>query len=111
MKLYHGTESENTKSIMNNGLWPTDCGNKVIGTGGTGETLQGKDYYGVYAFTSMDEAIWFTQDNGCDGAVFEIETDNMDVIDDPEYTGEAKFIITENPIQAKLVWEQYPQFL
>ena len=105
MKLFHGTESENIESIKETGLFPTDGGNKVVGIGSTGETLQGKGLYGVFGFTSLKEAKSFAMDNGGDGAVFEFDAD--EIIDDPEYTGEAKFAVTESPIKATLVWEQW----
>lgn len=111
MKLYHGTESDNIDSINESGLCPTDCGNKSVDP--TIQTLQGKGYYGIYGFTNLSDAKDFTNDNGCDGAVYEFDADDNLIVDDPEYSaenyldGKAVFVQTDTPICANLIWTRW----
>jgi hypothetical protein len=103
MKLYHATDYENTESIIETGLIPTDGGVKVVDP--ERATLQGKGLYGVYGFVSIEDAKVFSNDNYGDGVIFEFDADS--VIDDPEFDGEAKFALCDEPIPAVLVWEQW----
>jgi len=101
MKLYHATPAENAEAIMESGISPTDCGDKV---NGNEETLQGCDLYGVYGFTSIADAQDFASLNSWfDSVVFEFEAGETDLIDDPEYDGESKFFVTDEPVAAKLI--------
>lgn len=101
MKLYHATPVENTESVKEVGIVPTDCGTKVHGDT---DTLQGRGLTGIYGFITMDDAVSFAQDNGNEYAIFAIETSEGDeLIEDPEYTGEAMFVVTDEPITAELI--------
>ena len=103
MKLYHATDYQNKKSIEDNGLFPTDCGNARTNM----PTLQGRGYYGVYGFISLEDAIEFGRDNNYETVVYEFEVDADSVIDDPEYDGNAKFYSTDCPVEARVVYYMY----
>ncbi len=108
MKLYHATPADNVGSIIEGGLWPnsTDAPTRSLGDY-DGDTLQMRGLNGIYAWVSLDDAVDFARYE-CSGwgVVFEIEADGFNVIDDPEFEG-AKFIITDRPIPAAPVWDQY----
>ena len=101
MKLYHVSPIENEESITEQGIYPnsTDMGTCVTGDG---DTLQGQGLTGVYGFTDVQQAIWFAEDNrGMEcNCIFEFETGDCDTMDDPEYDGEAMFVVTDEPIMA-----------
>lgn len=105
MKLYHATDHSNKNSILRDGLWPTDAGSKAVDP--SRKTLQGQNLTGVFGFTSKKDAKDFSLDNYGDGVIFSFETNDAEIITDPEYDGSSKFAITENPLSAKLVWEQW----
>lgn len=103
MKLYHGTDYTNIDSITETGLIPTDGGTKAVDP--ERETIQGKGVSGVYGFVSIEDAKLFCFDNAYN-AIFEFDANEANTINDPEFDGVAKFVITNNPIVANLVWEQ-----
>jgi hypothetical protein len=105
MKLYHVSPIENEQSITDNGICPnsTNMGTCVTGNG---ETLQGAGLMGVYGFVSFDDAYWFAVDNrGIEmNVIFAFDVpEGCEVVDDPEYNGEAMFVATDEPINAEKV--------
>ena len=102
MKLYHVTEYENLETIEENGLEPNYSARV---TNADRPNLQ--DYKGVYGFTNLQNAIelGLTDYGSGDAVIVEFEASNH--IDDPEYDGESKFVETDEPISAKLVWSQF----
>lgn len=97
MKLYHATPAENAESIIEAGIFPTDCGTKAHGAG---DSLQGRGLIGVYGFIDMESAELFASDNGNEFAIFSFEWDG-EIIADPEYDDETSvFVETDEPIPA-----------
>ena len=94
MKLYHATPTENAESISEFGIFPTDCGTRSH----TGDSLQGKGFTGIYGFLTMDAAMSFVGDNGHEYVIFSFDVDGQETMIDPEYEGEALFVITDEPI-------------
>lgn len=102
MKLYHVSPIENEESIMSVGLFPANTSMATCVTGNS-ETLQGTDMAGVYGFISLDDAIEFAEMNrGVEENVIVAfdAPDGCEVIDDPEYDGQALFVVTDEPIRA-----------
>ena len=105
MKLYHVSPIENEESITDNGLFPTNTNMPTCITGNA-ETLQGQNLTGIYGFVDMADAIMFAEDNrGLDeNVIFAFDLpDGCEVVDDPEYNGEAMFVVTDEPIAAEKV--------
>lgn len=118
MILYHGTDSQNEQSMIDNGVWPSDTNHptRVIGTGDEDiETLQGKGLVGIYGWATLQAALDWIRNTGSDcDLIVTIETGGHEVIDDPEceaekwLAGQAKFVLTDKPIaiiDSKLIWE------
>lgn len=107
MKLYHATDYSNLDSIESDGLWPTDCGDKLVDNGA--ETLQGNGHYGIYGWTTIEAARqWAAYEANVD-TIVEFEAPDSCIINDPEFGGDAiygpaaKFVMTTDPISARLV--------
>jgi hypothetical protein len=98
MKLYHASSIENEESILDVGLFPTDCGSRAH----TGESLQGRGLMGIYGFRSLDDCVRFVEDNcGVEYVIFEFDATDYDTIVDPEYfDGESLLVVTDEPISA-----------
>ena len=102
MKLYHATPTENAESIIESGIFPTDCGTKAHGDT---DTLQGKGLTGVYGFRSIEDAELFASDNGNDFVIFSFDCDG-ETIDDPEYDDSSSvFVKTIESVMA--TFEKY----
>lgn len=97
MKLYHATSIENMESIKENGLIPQTT-TKISSE--NSRLLQD----GIFGFVDLEDALSFGRDNWYydDVVVFEFDAD--EAIDDPEYDGEAKFMIANEPVMATLVY-------
>ena len=110
MKLYHTTNKKNQSLIEWNGSPQLAPGNQVdLNWSNADETLQGQDICGLFGFTEIQDAKDFGYDNGGDFIVYAFESD-CDMLDDPEYdpnflNGDAKFVVTEDHIDAELVFE------
>ena len=111
MKLYHATKAKNIKSILRNGIRPSNCKSMAYVLPQEHTTLQGTDANGVYAWTDIEDAKWFIREN-CwryDGAIFSFDVDDASI--DPEFTncgwliGESRFVVTRKPTSAELVCE------
>jgi len=105
MKLYHVSPIENEESITDNGLFPTNTNMPTCITGNA-ETLQGQNVTGIYGFVALDDAIMFAEDNrGIEmNVIFSFDVpEGCEVVDDPEYNGEAMFVATDEPISAEKV--------
>ena len=102
MKLYHVSPIENEESILSVGLYPNSTSRATCVTGNA-ETLQGLNINGVYGFVSLDDAIEFCELNrGIEMnliVVFDVPV-SCETIDDPEYDGQALFVVTDEPITA-----------
>ncbi len=100
MKLYHVSPIENEESILEAGLFPanTSMATCVAGAGGT---LQNTNITGVYGFISLDDAIEFCELNqGVEANVivaFDVP-EGCKTMNDPEYDGQAIFVVTDEPI-------------
>lgn len=101
MKLYHVSPIENEESITERGIWPNSTNMATCMTGND-DTLQGNGLMGVYGFVSLDSAIEFCELNlGVEmNTVFVFDSGDCDTMDDPEYDGEAVFVVTDEPITA-----------
>jgi len=105
MKLYHATQAENTDSINEYGLSPLSTDDPTRPVGSEYQTLQGRGLIGVYGWATLEDAKFFAREEcGGDGVVFEFDAN--DVVDDPEFDG-AKFAVTDDPIPAVLIWQQW----
>jgi hypothetical protein len=105
MKLYHVSPIENEESITDNGLCPTNTNTPTCVTGNA-ETLQGQNVTGIYGFVALVDAIMFAEDNrGIEmNVIFAFDVpEGCEVVDDPEYDGEAMFVATDEPISAEKV--------
>lgn len=102
MKLYHGTKIENLEGIIENGLYP-QITDKISNE--SERILEA----GIFAFTTLKDAKDFARDNSGGGeiAILEIEIDENDynILDDPEYDGEAKFIESDENIFGEVVYQ------
>lgn len=99
MKLYHATKKENQGLIEMCGLQPQTT-TKISNE----EDRILED--GIYGFVTLDDAQYFANDNcWCEYVVFEFDTEDYDVVDDPEYDGEAKFVLAYQNIDAEVVYE------
>jgi hypothetical protein len=107
MKLYHVSPIENEESIIDSGLFPNST-NMATCITGNGDTLQGAGLTGVYGFVELYDAIMFAEDNrGMEmNVIFAFDIpDGCEVVADPEYNGEAMFVVTDEPITAEKVEE------
>lgn len=97
MKLFHATSIDNMESIIKNGLTPQTT-TKISSE--NERLLQD----GIFGFITLEDALNFGRDNWYydDVVVFEFDAD--EVIDDPEYDGEAKFVKSDKIIKCKLVY-------
>jgi len=106
-KLYHVSPGANTNSILNDGIYSTPTeGGKL--TDPSRDTLQNQELYGVYVFTSQKDAVSFAQDNNWDTyTVFEVSPPKgADILIDPEYDGESKFIVTDSNLPVVKIVKQ-----
>lgn len=96
MVLYHATHIDNADSIRENGINP----NATDKISNSKERLLD---VGVFGFVSLDDAVMFIKDNNWhdEYAIFEFEVSEIDLINDPEYDGEAKFYKTNNSVEIK----------
>ena len=101
MKLYHATTIDNKESILECGLMPQ----QTTKISSLDEHLRISEN-GVFGFTTLEDSLNFGRDNWCwdDVVVFEFEANDNDIIDDPEYDGEAKFVPTNDVITANLIY-------
>lgn len=100
MKLYHVSPIENEDSILSVGLIPNSTSNATCITGNA-ETLQGQNVTGIYGFVDLWDAKSFAEDNrGLEmNVIFAFDVpDGCEVVADPEYDGEAMFVVTDEPI-------------
>jgi len=100
MKLYHVSPIENEQSITDSGIFPnsTDAATCVTGNA---DTLQGQNVTGIYGFVDLWDAQQFAIDNrGIEcNAIFAFDVpEGCEVVADPEYDGEAMFVVTDEPI-------------
>lgn len=87
--MYHATELDRKEGIETNGLYarPTEAALRIFGGAG------------VWLFASLDDAKAFAalNYNQYDGyVIFEVDTDGLVVIDDPEYDTGTSYICTED---------------
>lgn len=100
MKLYHVSPIENEDSILSNGLCPNSTSNPTCVTGNA-DTLQGQNVSGIYGFVELYGAEQFAIDNrGLEcNTIFTFDVpEGCEVVADPEYDGEAMFVVTDEPI-------------
>lgn len=117
MILYHGTDSQNEQSMIDNGVWPSDTNQptRIISNGEPTETLQGRGLVGIYGWTTLQAALDWIRYTGSDcDMIVTIETGDRKIIDDPEceadgfLAGKGKFVLASEPvaiIDSKLIWE------
>jgi len=111
MKLYHTTKKANQSLIEWNGGPQLAPGNQVdLNWSNADETFQGQDICGLFGFTDIEDAKEFGYENGGDFIIYAFDADG-ETLDDPEYddpeylNGEAKFFVTEEHVDAELVFE------
>ena len=104
MKLYHVSPIENEASIKEYGLVPNST-NRPTCKAGNGATLQGTNVSGVYGFLDLYDAEDFAINNcGLESNVIVTfdAPEGCEVIDDPEYDGQAVFVVTDEPIAVSI---------
>lgn len=100
MKLFHATSIENLESILESGLFPSQT-MKVSDTADSERMLNN----GVFGFITLEDALSFGRDNWCYDDVVVFEFDANEVINDPEYDGEAKFVKSDEAIECELAYK------
>ena len=105
MKLYHVSPIENEESIIENGLYPNSTSRPTC-KAGAGDTLQGENMTGIYGFAALWDAEGFAIDNqGMEANVivaFDVP-EGCEVLDDPEYDGQAFFVVTGEPVEVEKI--------
>lgn len=98
MILYHATDMKNLESIKENGL-EASLTDKISNSDNR------IDLEGVFGFIDEKNAYDFGRDNYEEFVIVTFKADAEDVIDDPEYDGEAKFYETSNNVNVVNVVE------
>lgn len=98
MELYRTTSEENIASILDKGLVPS-VSDKLS------NSRERIEAAGVFGFIDKDSARHFGMDNFGNYAIVLFEADDDNLINDPEYDGEAKFYKSDHNVPVKEVVE------